>query len=57
MTAAEFVRIRDAAGLSQAQLATTLRIAVTTVANYENGRRRIPGPVSLLMELLDEGRL
>lgn len=56
MTPAEFKAIRVRAGLTQAQLATFLRISdKRTVRYWETGERPVTGPVSLLMELLDSG--
>lgn len=58
MTPETFKAIRERAGLSQSGLAARLRISdVRTIRRYEHGERAISGPVSLLMEALDEGRL
>lgn len=57
MTAAEFSSIRERAGLSPSLLATMLRSDVRTVRRWEAGERRIPGPVSLLMEMVADRRL
>lgn len=58
MTPATFKTIRQRAGLSQSGLAALLRIDdLRTIRRYEKGERAISGPVSLLMELLDAGRL
>lgn len=58
MTPTTFRAIRKRAGLTQAALACRLRIAETkTIRRYETGEREISGPVSLLMEMLDEGRI
>ena len=58
MTAAQFAAIRERAQLTQSQLAARLRIEdLRTVRRYEKGERAVSGPVSLLMELLDAGRL
>lgn len=58
MTPSEFKAIRTRAGLTQTGLAARLRIEdLRTIRRYEAGERAISGPVSLLMELLDAGRL
>ena len=58
MTAAEFLDIRQRAGLTQTQLAERLRLDdLRTIRRYEKGERSVSGPVSLLMELLDKGAL
>jgi DNA-binding transcriptional regulator YiaG len=44
--------------MTQTQLAAVLRIEdIRTIRRWERGERAISGPVSLLMELLDDGRL
>jgi DNA-binding transcriptional regulator YiaG len=58
MTPATFKAIRQRAGLSQSGLAARLRISdIRTIRKWEAGERTISGPVSLLMELLDAGKL
>jgi DNA-binding transcriptional regulator YiaG len=58
MTPEQFRAIRKRAGLSQARLAALLRIGdLRTIRRYETGERSISGPVSLLMELIDQGEL
>jgi transcriptional regulator with XRE-family HTH domain len=58
LTGGAFIAIRKRAGLTQAQLAARLRIDdLRTIRRYEKGERAISGPVSLLMELLDAGKL
>lgn len=58
MTPEQFRQIRVAADLSRAQLAKVLRIKeVKTIYRYEHGEREISGPVSLLMEMIDQGKL
>jgi DNA-binding transcriptional regulator YiaG len=58
MTPEQFRAIRKRAGLSQARLAALLRLSDgRTVRRYEAGERPIPGPVSLLMEMIDRGAL
>jgi DNA-binding transcriptional regulator YiaG len=58
MTPERFRAIRQRAGLSQARLAALLRLSDgRTIRRYETGERSIPGPVLLLMEMLDRGAL
>lgn len=58
MTPDQFRQIREAADLSRSQLAAILRIKeVKTIWRYEHGERDISGPVSLLMEMIEDGRL
>lgn len=58
MTPEAFKAIRQRAGLTQTELAARLRIEdLRTIRRYEAGERAISGPVSLLMELLDDGEL
>ena len=57
MTPETFKRIRiERLGLHQIDLAKLLRIEdAGTISRYERGVREISGPVSLLMELLEDG--
>lgn len=58
MEAAEFKRIRHALGLSLSEMARALRIAnVRNVEQFEEGKREVSGPVSLLMEHFDAGNI
>ena len=58
MTGAEFKRIRTAAGLTQSRMATALRISdKRAVRHWEYDKRRISGPISILMEMLDAGSI
>ena len=59
MTPATFKRIRtERLGLTQTQLAAVLRVDdLRTIRRWEKGERAISGPVSYLMELLDEGKI
>lgn len=58
MTPAQFKEIRQRAGLTQSGLAALLRISDSrAVRRWETGERSISGPVSLLMEMLDAGKL
>lgn len=58
MTPSSFKAIRERAGLTQSGLAARLRISdLRTIRKWEKGEREVSGPVSLLMEMLDEGRL
>jgi DNA-binding transcriptional regulator YiaG len=52
-----FKSIRQRAGLTQSGLAALLRSDIRSVRKWEKGEREIGGPVSLLMELLDAGKL
>ena len=53
MTPETFTGIRARAGLTQSDLADYLRVTLRAVQYYEGGRA-IPGPVTKLMEQLDE---
>lgn len=58
MTPATFKAIRERAGLTQSGLASRLRLKdLRTIRHWEKGTRSISGPVSILMELLDAGKL
>ena len=58
MTPAQFKAIRQRAGLKPPALATLLRISDgRSIRRWEDGTRAVSGPVSLLMEMLDDGRL
>lgn len=58
MTAREFKIIREAAGLSMTDLAALLRISTPhLLPRYEHNELPVSGPISLLMELLRDGRL
>ena len=58
MTPSQFKAIRERAGLTQSALATLLRISDSrSIRRWEDGSRAVSGPVSLLMEMLDDGRL
>lgn len=57
MIASQFAAIRERSGITIPQLAELLRSDVRTVRRWENGERSIPGPVSLLMEMVGDGRL
>ena len=55
MTPTAFKAIRERAGLTQARLAGMLRISDSrSIRRYENGDRAISGPVSLLMEQIED---
>lgn len=54
MTKEEFSRIRQLAGMTQAELAAFLRVVLRTVQKWELGERPVPGPVTVLMEQLRE---
>ncbi len=52
MRPGDLKRARQALGLTQAQLAETLRTARMTITRYEAGTRRIPGMVEVALEQL-----
>jgi DNA-binding transcriptional regulator YiaG len=54
MTAKEFRRIRDKAELTLKETANYLGSALRSVQHWEGGARPVPGPVEVLMLLLDE---
>jgi len=53
---AEFVRIREALGLTQAELAEEIGVHRVTVARWETGDRNIPEPVARLVQRIREER-
>lgn len=54
MTPKQFRKIREKAGYSVDQLAAVLRISDgRSVRRWEDGSRKVSGPVSLLMEMID----
>ena len=56
MTPEQFKVIRQQAGYSVDQLAAVLRISDgRSVRRWEDGSRKVSGPVSLLMEMIDAG--
>lgn len=58
MSAAEFRRIRRKVGLSFNGLAAVLRYRdVRGLRRMEDGQQDISGPVQVVMEMLDDGRL
>lgn len=57
MTPEHFKAIRHRFGLSQRGLAKVLRISdIRTIRRYECGETPISGPVSIIMELMENGR-
>ena len=54
MTAAEFKRIRQAMGLTQAALAELLGVTRLTVARYETRTRRIPEMAARLLKRIHD---
>jgi len=52
MDAAQIKSIRKATGLSQAKLAALLGVQVTTLQNWEQGRREPSGPAKALLKAL-----
>ena len=58
MTPETFHRIRKKLVLTQSGLAALLRVEdIRTIRRWEKGERSISGPVSYLMELLDDGTI
>lgn len=58
MTPSEFKSIRTNANLTQEGLAKLLRLSDSrSIRRYEDGSREISGPISLLMEMLADGKL
>lgn len=56
MSPGQFKAIREQAGYSVDQLAAVLRISDgRSVRRWEDGSRKVSGPVSLLMEMIDAG--
>ena len=56
MTHTQFKTIRIRLGLTERQLARILRVKdKRTIRRWGNGEVPVTGPVSYLMELLDEG--
>lgn len=53
MTPKEFRRIRDQAKLTLRETADYLGSALRSVQHWDGGDRPVPGPVEILMELLD----
>lgn len=50
--------IRRAAGLSYRELADLLRVSsVDDLRQMERGKRRISGPIRLILEMIHDGRL
>jgi DNA-binding transcriptional regulator YiaG len=52
MTARQFIAIRRRLDLTQGALAKMLSVDVQTIARYDKGETRIPGPVAIVMEIL-----
>lgn len=55
MTPTQFIKIRKQAGLSLGQLSDIIRVDPRSIRRYEDGTREISGPVSKLMELIQQG--
>lgn len=53
----DFKNIRREANLSLRDLSEIIKVHDRTIRRYENGIVPISGPVSVLMELISEGRL
>jgi putative transcriptional regulator len=55
LDAAKFARkVRKRLGLSQAQFAEKIEVAVDTIRNWEQGRRCPTGPAKALLRVLDK---
>ena len=52
--ATDIKRIRHATGLSQAKLAKLIDVPVTTLQNWEQGRRDPSGPARALLRALEK---
>lgn len=57
MSPTEFRSIRERCGHTQASLAAFLRVTDRQIRMIEAGDRNPSGPMTLLMELLDAGKL
>jgi predicted transcriptional regulator len=57
MTPDNFITIRKDAGLSLGQLSDIIRVHPRTIRRYEDGSVPISGPVSVLMELIENKTL
>jgi DNA-binding transcriptional regulator YiaG len=58
VTSSEVKAIRHKVGLTQAELATLLRISdLRTVRRWETGEIAVSGPASIVLELLANGEL
>ena len=58
MTPTEVQSIRKRAGLSQTGLAALLRVSdLRTIRRWETGDVPISGPASIILEMLDRGKL
>lgn len=58
MSGKDMRRIRQKAGLSIPELASLLRYRdFDGLRKMENGRKAVSGPIQLVMEMLDDGRL
>ena len=52
MSPDEFKQCRSTLGLTQTELARLLRCGRRTIVNYESGFRPVPGPVSVVLDML-----
>lgn len=58
MTPTEIKSIRERFGLTQSELARMLRISdIRTIRRWEQGDVPVPGPASVVLELMDAGEL
>lgn len=51
MDAEEFKRLRKILGLTQVELARSMRVHPRELQRWESGSVKVPGPVSVLLEL------
>ena len=57
MTAEKFRLIRSKRKLSQSEMAKALKVSTSSIVKWESGKRTIPGPVSVLMNVIDRNGL
>lgn len=57
MTPEQFRTIRQRAGLTKSGLAALLRVTYRAVHQWETGERAVTGPVTVLMEQIQAGKL
>jgi transcriptional regulator with XRE-family HTH domain len=55
MTGKELRRLRDRAGLTQAELASRIGVAPNTIARWERNERKLSVPLAKLIHLELEG--
>ena len=55
MTAGEFKQLRLGLGMSQTQLARSLRVTQGAIAHWESGLRPVPGVVEVALMAVEAG--